>query len=199
MELDNALTERERMLAGALYRADDPELVRARNRARRLLVDYAGTLGEEAERRGQLLRELLAGVGADVWIEPPFHCDYGSNIVLHDGVYLNANCVILDCARVEIGASTLLGPAVQIYAATHPTDPHQRLAGLEYAAPVTIGENVWIGGGAIVGPGVSIGENTVIGAGSVVLRDVAANTVAVGNPCHVVRELPLRPDAPKRS
>jgi maltose O-acetyltransferase len=179
----------ERMLAGALYRADDPELVDARSRARRLLVRYASTLGEETTRRADILLELLGEVGAGVWIEPPFHCDYGSNIALGDGVYLNASCVILDCARVEIGAGSLLGPAVQVYAATHPTDAQQRRAGLEYAAPVTIGANVWIGGGAIVGPGVTIGENAVIGAGSVVIRNVPANVVAVGNPCRVIREL----------
>ena len=177
------------MLAGGLYRADDPELVGLRNRARRLLVDYTATLGEQTERRAAILAELLGETGEGVWIEPPFHCDYGSNIALGDGVYLNANCVVLDCARVEIGAGALIGPAVQLYAAGHPTDPEQRRAGLEYAAPVMIGKNVGIGGGAIVGPGVTIGDNTVIGMGSVVPRDRPANVVAAGNPCRVIREL----------
>jgi maltose O-acetyltransferase len=182
------VTEHERMLSGALYRADDPELVGLRRRAQRLLADYSATLGEHSERRPAILRELLGETGDGVTIEPPFHCDYGSNIVLGDGVYLNAGCVVLDCARVEIGAGALIGPAVQIYAVSHPTDPELRRAGLEYAAPVTIGANAWIGGGAIVGPDVTIGDNTVIGMGSIVLRNIPANVVAAGNPCHVVRE-----------
>jgi maltose O-acetyltransferase len=186
------------MLAGLLYRASDPELVGLRARARRLLVDYAATLAEQTERRAAILSELLGETGDGVWIEPPFHCDYGSNIAYGDGVYLNADCVVLDCARVEVGAGALIGPAVQIYAASHPTDPDQRRAGLEYAGPVTIGENVWIGGGAMVGPGVTIGENTVVGMGSVVLRDLPANVVAAGNPCRVIRSLEEAPGAALR-
>lgn len=187
------------MLAGALYRADDPELVRLRNRARRLLVEYAATFGEQRERRAAILRELLGEIGDGARIEPPFHCDYGGNIALGAGVHLNANCVVLDCAHVEIGAGVLIGPGVQIYAATHPTEPERRRAGLEYAAPVTIGAKAWIGGGAIVGPDVTIGENAVIGMGSVVLRDIPADVVAAGNPCRVVREVERAVASPRET
>ncbi len=135
-----------------------------------------------------LLGELLGRLGDDAWIEPPFHCDYGWNVSLGAGAYLNFGCVILDCNPVRIGANVLLGPYVQVYAAFHPTDPALRRTGRELAAPVTIGDNAWIGGGAIICPGVTIGEHTTIGAGSVVTRDIPAGVVAVGNPCRVLRE-----------
>ena len=132
---------------------------------------------------------MLGEKGEGVYIEPPFYCDYGSNIFLGNKVYMNFNCVILDCNIVRIGDGTMLGPAVQIYAATHPLDAAQRAAGPELAYPVTIGRDVWIGGGAIIGPGVTIGDNTTIGAGSVVVKDIPANVFAAGNPCKAIRQL----------
>jgi maltose O-acetyltransferase len=183
------MTEREKMLAGALYLATDPELVAARTRARRLWSRFNATDPESAAERAALLRELLGRVGNDVAIEPPFFCDYGTQITLGDGVFINMNCVFLDCAAIDIGAHTFLGPSVQLYTATHPIDAATRVAGPELAQPIRIGARVWIGGGAIVGPGVTIGDDTTIGAGSVVMRDVPARVVAAGNPCRVIREL----------
>jgi maltose O-acetyltransferase len=177
------------MLAGEMYLAADPELVDGRHRARRLTARYGATDPEALDERRALLTELLGSVGKDVWIEAPFFCDYGSNIVLGDGVFLNFNCVVLDCAAVRIGPSTLIGPAVQLSTATHPADPRERESGLEFARPITIGQNVWIGSAAIVGPGVTIGDDSVIGAGAVVIRDVPAGVLAAGNPCRVIREL----------
>jgi maltose O-acetyltransferase len=184
-----AETERARMLAGELYRASDPELVRERARARRLLSRYNASVQEEEDERRAILGELLGSVGEGAWVEPPFRCDYGWNIFLGERAYLNFGCVVLDCARVEIGALAQLGPGVHLYAATHPTDPTEREAGLEHALPIVIGRNAWIGGGAIIGPGVTVGENSVVGAGSVVLRDVPADVVAAGNPCRRLRAL----------
>ena len=147
----------------------------ARARARRLTARYNATLSDDEEERRQLLADALSPTSAPgVWIEPPFHCDYGWNLTLGERVFLNFGCVALDCAPVVIGANAKLGPYVQLCAATHPIDPAQREAGLEYALPIRIGRNVWIGAGVIVGPGVSVGDNSVIGAGSVVLRDVPA-------------------------
>jgi maltose O-acetyltransferase len=180
---------RTKMLVGELYDAGDAELVAARAHARRLTARYNATLSDDEEERRQLLAELFADVAPGVWAEPPFHCDYGCNITAGERAFLNFGCVALDCAPVEIGANAKLGPYVQLCTATHPLDPAQREAALEYALPIHIGRNVWIGAGAIVGPGVTVGENSVVGAGSVVLRDVPANVVAVGNPCRVLRPL----------
>lgn len=182
-------TEKQKMLAGELYIADDPELVMARQRASHLLARYNATTATQVEQRQQLLQELFHQVGEKITIVPPFHCDYGSNISLGNNSYINYGCVILDCNLVEIGENVLLAPYVQIYAAYHPTEPHIRLTGRELAAPIKIGDNVWIGGGAIICPGVVIGDNTTIGAGSVVVKDIPANVVAVGNPCRIVRYL----------
>lgn len=180
-------TEREKMLAGELYKGFDPELVAERQRARRLMQRLNTTLDNDA--RLPILAELLGRVGENLWIEPPFYVDYGSNIVMGDNVFLNFNCVFLDCNTITIGSNVQIAPLVQLYTATHPTDPAKRLAGDEFALPITIGDNVWIGGGAIIGPGVTIGENTTIGAGSVVTKDIPANVVAVGNPCRVVKKI----------
>lgn len=176
------------MVAGELYDAGDPELVAERERARRLTGLYNATAPDDAAGRRDLLDELLAAAGTAAWIEPPFFCDYGWNITLGERAFLNFNCVVLDCAPVTIGDRSLLGPAVQLSAATHPVDPRARETGLELAAPIAIGRNVWIGSGAIVGPGVTIGDDSVIGAGSVVVRDVPPGVVAVGNPCRVIRD-----------
>lgn len=174
------------MLAGELYRGSDAELAAERRRARGLLARLNAS--DPAERPA-IARELFAAFGEDAWLETPFQCDYGWNLSIGAGAFLNFGCVVLDCAPVEIGEITEIGPGVHIYAATHPTDPEVRRQRLELARPVTIGHNVWIGGGAIVGPGVTIGGDSVIGMGSVVTRDVPAGVVAAGNPARVIREL----------
>ncbi len=175
------------MLAGELYDPRDAHLSAERRRARLLLKDLNDTRDDEVEARTQLLHELIPSQGADTWIEPPFYCDYGTNIVLGDKVFFNFNCVVLDVAAVRIGSRVLFGPAVQVYAATHPLNAEERRTGLELGKPVEIGDDVWIGGGAIVCPGVKIGDGSVIGAGSVVTQDIPAGVFAAGNPCRVVR------------
>lgn len=181
----NARTEKQKMLAGELYLASDPQLAADSKRAMRLLHQYNQTTIDEPETRTAILQELLGQVGENPVITPPFHCDYGSHIEVGDRFYMNYGCVILDCNTVHIGDDVLCAPYVQIYTAYHPTDPTVRLTGRELAAPIRIGNNVWIGGGAIICPGVTIGDNTTIGAGSVVTKDIPANVVAVGNPCRV--------------
>ncbi|HEX2922583.1 MAG TPA: sugar O-acetyltransferase [Chloroflexota bacterium] len=187
-------SERERMLSGELYLAADPELVAMRVRARQLTQSYNSTSPEEAERRLVILRELLGAVGPGVEIELPFHCDYGGNIYAGKRLYLNFGCVVLDCARVRIGDDVQCGPYVQILTAHHPMEPEARLSGRELASPIRIGNNVWIGAGAVICPGVTIGDGTTIGAGSIVTRDLPANVLAVGNPCRVVRPLAAEED-----
>lgn len=182
-------TEKEKMLQGELYDASDPQLVRERLHARQLLKAFNDSHPDEHDHRQATLAQLLGSMGQEVTIEPPFYCDYGSNILIGNRVFLNFNCVILDCNVVRIGDNTQIGPAVQIYAATHPLQAAERIKGPELGYPITIGQNVWIGGGAIVGPGITIGDNTTIGAGSVVVRDIPANVFAAGNPCRVIREL----------
>src|SRR5262245_23728003 len=182
-------SERARMLRGELYVASDPELVAARTRARRLWARYNSSDPEAALERRRLLEELLGAVGAEVAVEPPFYCDYGTQITLEDGVFVNMNCVFLDPAAIRIGRQTFLGPCVQLLTPTHPLDAAARVAGPEAARPITIRPRVPLGAGVIVGPGGTIGADTTIGAGSVVVRDVPAGVVAVGNPCRVVRSL----------
>lgn len=176
------MTEKQKMLAGELYRPGDPELQADQATAKAWMVRYNAALGETPAVRRALLKELLGSVGDGAVVRPPFHCDYGYNIHLGDEVFFNFNCVILDVAEVRIGAGTQIGPAVQIYAADHPRDAEERRSGLEFGRPVMIGEHVWIGGGAIILPGVTIGDGAVIGAGSVVTRDVAAGATVMGNP-----------------
>jgi maltose O-acetyltransferase len=182
-------TEKQKMLAGELYLASDPELAAEMLAATRLLQSYNSAPRDDRPRRVELLRTLLGSVGENPVIVPPFHCDYGKNIHLGNNFYMNYGGVILDCNTVHIGNDVLCAPYVQIYPAYHPTDPAVRLTGLELAAPITIGNTVWIGGGAIICPGVTIGDNTTIGAGSVVVKDIPANVVAAGNPCRVIRSL----------
>ena len=178
-------SEREKMLAGELYNAQDPELVAARLRAQSLCQRINGQPMFSPERR-ELLAQLFGAGGASATVTSPFFCDYGTNIELGEGAYFNFNCVILDVCKVRIGAYTLLGPAVQIYTALHPMEARARRHE-EFGKPVEIGSDVWIGGGAIVLPGVRIGDRAVIGAGSVVTRDVPEGVFAAGNPCRVVR------------
>jgi maltose O-acetyltransferase len=177
-------TEKQKMLAGELYRPD-AELAADQAATKTWLVRYNAALAEPVSVRHALLRERLAHVGADAVIRPPFHCDYGYNIHLGNGVFLNFNCVILDVVEVTIGDRTQIGPAVQIYAADHPRDAATRRTGLEFGRPVRIGSDVWIGGGTIILPGVSIGDGAVVGAGSVVTRDVGPGQIATGNPARV--------------
>lgn len=177
------------MLAGELYNALDPHLSEERRRARLLLKQLNDSCDDQTEERTQILRNLLPGAGEGLWLEPPFYCDYGSNIVTGEKVFFNFNCVVLDVALVTIGSRTLFGPNVQIYAATHPVDFEERARGLEYGRAITIGSDVWVGGGVVICPGVTIGDRTVIGAGSVVTRNIPAGVVAAGNPCRVIRSL----------
>jgi maltose O-acetyltransferase len=180
---------KERMLRGELYRPDEPELLAAQERCASLLDRYNATRHDEQAERDALLRELLGGVGEGVVIKPSFRCDYGSNITIGDGTFVNFDCVMLDIAPIAFGASCWLATQVQLLAATHPINPIPRRDGWEYGAPITIADNVWLGGGVIVCPGVSIGEDTVVGAGAVVTRDLPAGVVAYGNPARVVREI----------
>jgi maltose O-acetyltransferase len=177
-------TEKDRMLAGELYRPSDPDIQADLAATAAWLARYNSLMLPPSERRGLLL-ERLGAVGEGAEIRPPFYCDYGFNIRLGAGAFLNFNCVILDVVEVSIGAGTQIGPAVQIYAADHPRDPAQRRAGLEFGRPVRIGDNVWIGGGAIILPGIAVGDDAVIGAGSVVTRDVPPGATVVGNPARV--------------
>jgi len=181
-------TEREKMVAGELYDPFDPELVAARVRARDLCQDLNATReSDEAERR-RILRDLFGKGGDTVWMQPPFFCDYGTNIELGERVFFNFDCVVLDVCRVTIGDYTLFGPAVQILTPMHPFDAELRRRE-EYGKPIEIGSDVWVGGGALILPGVRIGSRAVIGAGSVVTRDVPDGVFAAGNPCRVIREI----------
>ncbi len=182
----NSETERQKMLSGRLYQAGDPDLAAERQAAAAWIVRYNAALALGVEQRLALLRERLDGAGDGAEIRPPFYCDYGWNIRIGAGVFLNFGCVILDVMPVVIGDGTQIGPAVQIYAADHPRDPAVRRSGREFGRPVSIGSNVWIGGGAIILPGVTIGDDAVIGAGSVVTRPVAAGATVVGNPARAV-------------
>lgn len=181
-------SEREKMLAGEMYSPVAAELAAGRLRARQLCRAFGALPPDDLAGRARVLGELFGRVGPRVEIEPPFYCDYGRNIFAGDNLFMNFSCVLLDCARIEIGRNAFFGPYVQLYAAYHPVDPAERLRG-EFARPITIGDDVWIGGGAIVLAGVRIGDGATIGAGSVVTHDVPERAVAAGNPCRVLRRL----------
>ena len=181
------LKEREKMLAGELYLSSDPELVELRFKALDLIRDLNTSPPRDVDRQQKVLRQLFGKIGSTFSVTPPFFCDYGCHIFAGENLYMNADCTILDCAEVHIGNNVLVATKVQILTAYHPTDPALRLTQKEYAAPITIGDNVWIGSGAIICPNVSIGSNTTIGAGSVVTKDIPDNVVAVGNPCRVIK------------
>lgn len=183
------MTEQEKMLSGELYLASDPALVRARTRTRRLARRLLDADPDDLEGRDAILRELLGSVGPGAYVEPPLFVDYGAYVTLGARAYLNTGCVLLDCNRIELGEDAFLGPGVHVYTATHPVDPDERVRGPELARPVRIGARVWVGGAAVILPGVSIGDGSTIGAGSVVTRDVPARCVAAGNPCRIVRRL----------
>lgn len=181
-------SERQKMLAGEPYDPLDPELVAARERARDLCQALNATREGDAEARRAILRELFGSGGDTVWMQPPFYCDYGTNIALGERVFFNFNCVVLDVCPVRIGDYTLFGPAVQILTPIHPMNAAARRIH-ESGKPIEIGSDVWVGGGALILPGVRIGSRSVIGAGSVVTRDVPDGVFAAGNPCRVVREI----------
>jgi maltose O-acetyltransferase len=182
-------SEKEKMLRGELYLASDQELSAERLKSRQLIKSFNDSFPEEIEKRKLYLNQLLGKIGENFWIEPPFFCDYGYNIHAGDDVFFNFNCVILDVTPVTLGHRVLVGPNVQLYAATHPLDYKERGSLLESGKPISIGDDVWIGGGSIICPGVKIGSRSIIGAGSVVTRDIPDNVFAAGNPCKVIREL----------
>ena len=182
-------TEREKMLDGELYLATDEELTKMHFQARKLVHRFNVSDPNEISQRIQLIRRLFGNIGDNFTVKPPFYCDYGVHISAGNNLYINYDCTILDCNTVHLGNNVLLAPKVQIYTAYHPTDPEQRLTGKEYAAPVIIGDNVWLGGGVIICPGVTISDNVTIGAGSVVTKDIPSNVVAAGNPCRVIKQL----------
>jgi maltose O-acetyltransferase len=186
---DDPRSQRERMLAGDLYLAGDPELAAASRRARDLLTAYNSARADDAAGRRRILDELLGGFGDDSEIRAPFHCDYGAHIHVGTGTFANFGLVALDVAAITIGDDVQIGPYVQLLTPTHPLDPELRRAKWEAAEPISIGDNVWLGGGVIVLAGVSIGQNTVVGAGAVVTRDLPADVVALGTPARVVRSL----------
>ncbi|MFO7824545.1 MAG: sugar O-acetyltransferase [Cyclobacterium sp.] len=187
-------SEKEKMLAGELYLASDETLSRERLHARRLLKALNDSFPDELQKRNEVLEELLGSKGQDFGLEPPFFCDYGYNIHVGDQVFFNFNCVILDVTQVTIGDRCLFGPNVQIYAATHPVNAKIRGSLLEFGKPVTIGSDVWVGGGAIICPGVSIGDRSIIAAGSVVTKDIPSDVLAGGNPARVIKSIE---DGPK--
>ncbi|MGY3437077.1 MULTISPECIES: sugar O-acetyltransferase [unclassified Marinovum] len=187
------LSEKQRMCAGDLYDAGNPELVAARQRAQSLMRAYNATIYGETEERERILSALLGGYGSGCALRAPLYVDYGDNVFLGDGVFLNYGCVLLDVCQIRIGDNTQIGPYVQILTADHPRDPAVRDQGLEFGRAITIGRNVWIGGGALILPGVTVGDDAVIGAGAVVTRDVAAATTVGGNPARPLVPKQTRP------
>ncbi|MCX4349769.1 MAG: sugar O-acetyltransferase [Alphaproteobacteria bacterium] len=183
------MTEKEKMLSGQLYRAEDGELSALRFEARNLCHVFNRTNENQKSYRQKIIRELLGRVGTNVNIHPSFRCDYGFPITIGNNFYANYDCIILDVCPVTIGDNVMFGPRVCIYTAGHPLDAEVRAAGVEYGKPVTIGDNVWIGGNTVVNPGVKIGNNVVIGSGSVVTKDIPDNVIAAGNPCRILRAL----------
>lgn len=182
-------SEKELMLSGQLYKALDDELFKDSRKARRLTRLFNNSNEDDLEYRTDLLKQLFKTVGENIYIEPSFHCDYGSNISLGNNFYANYDCIILDVCDVSIGNNVFLAPRVSIFTAGHPIDAEVRDELLEFGKPVTIGNSVWIGGNTVINPGVSIGNNVVIGSGSVVTKDIPDNVIAVGNPCRVLRKI----------
>ena len=184
------MTEKEKMLAGMNYSAIDPELLRELSETREKIYDYNALRPSETEKMKQMLHDILGHIGDnDITVNQPFHCDYGRQISVGRRFFANFNLTILDEARVTIGDDCFIGPNVSIYTACHSTDPVERNSRREWAEPVTIGDNVWIGGSVTILPGVTIGDNVSVGAGSVIVNDIPSNSVAVGNPCKVIRKI----------
>lgn len=181
------MTQRERMLTGQLYRADDAELEADHSRRHRLVAQI--NTASARETLPSLFQALFGAMGESSWVEPPFHCDYGSHIFMGENCYLNCDCILLDVCDIHLGNNVLLAPRVCIFTASHPLDAAVRNTGLEYGKPVHIGNSVWIGGNTVINPGVSIGDGTVVGSGSVVTKDLPKNVIAAGNPCRVLRPI----------
>ena len=183
------MTEKEKMLSGNLYMANDQELKADVKKSRMLTRLFNNTTEEQKEYRAELLKELFKKTGDNIYIEPSFKCDYGCNISVGNNFYANFDCIILDVCNVDIGENVFFAPRVCIYTAGHPIDAEVRNTGLEFGKPVKIGNDVWVGGNTVINPGVNIGSNVVIGSGSVVTKDIPDNVIAVGNPCRVLREI----------
>ncbi|MGD6818098.1 sugar O-acetyltransferase [Metabacillus sp. 113a] len=184
-------TEKEKMLAGELYKANDPQLMEERLIARRLTRLLNDTEDSAEEERVRIIKELFGSTGEEIWLEPSFRCDYGYNIHTGEVFFANFNCVFLDVCEIRFGSHCMLGPGVHIYTATHPLHPAERNSGKEYGKPVSIGDSVWIGGAAVINPGVTIGDHAVIAGGAVVVKDVPPNCVVGGNPARVLKEIEL--------
>jgi maltose O-acetyltransferase len=182
-------TEKEKMLAGEMYNPADPELLKEREEARRKVRIYNQTLESEEEKRKKLLREILGSTGENVYMEPNIRFDYGYNTYVGENFFANFDCTILDVCEVRFGDNCMLGPGVQIYTATHPLNPNERNSGKEYAKPITFGNSVWIGGSAVINPGVIVGDNVVIASGAVVTKDIPDNVVVGGNPAKVIKQI----------
>lgn len=182
-------SEKEKMLSGKPYKSFGEELLRERQLAKELIFDFNALRPAEIDKRNDIIKKLFGKTGKTFFIEPPFRCDYGYNIEVGENFYANYNCIILDCAKVIIGDNVLFAPNVSLYTAGHPIHYEIRNQEIEYAFPITIGNNVWIGGNVVINPGITIGDNTVIGAGSVVTKNIPANVIAVGNPCKVLRQI----------
>lgn len=183
------MTEKEKMLSGQLYNASDEELNEMRKQARLLFEEYNRTSITDKDARNSLLKKLFGNAGDEIFIEPSFRCDYGSNIYVGNNFYANFNCVILDVAEVRIGDNCFIAPQVGIYTATHPIHPEERNSGLEYGKPITIGNNCWIGGNAVINPGVTIGDNVVVASGAVVTKSFGDNVVIGGNPARILKNI----------
>ncbi|MBW2960590.1 sugar O-acetyltransferase [Mesonia aestuariivivens] len=182
-------TEKEKMLTSEYFNPLDKQLSDDRLAARKLLHELNHNSPEEFQQQKEITRKLLPNSSKATFIQPPFYCDYGYNIKAGKGVFFNFNCTLLDLGSIEIGTKTMIGPNVQIYTAVHPKNAEKRATGIEKGNPIRIGKNVWIGGNTTICPGVTIGDNSIIGAGSVVTKDIAANVMAAGNPCRVIKEL----------
>jgi maltose O-acetyltransferase len=185
-------TEKEKMIDGEMYRADDQQLVKERIQARKLTREYNATTEEEWDKRSSLIKQLFGSTGQNVGIEPNFKCDYGYNIHVGENFYANFDCTILDVCEVRIGDNCMLAPGVHIYTATHPLDPVERNSGAEYGKSIEIGNNVWLGGGSIINPGIKIGDNAVVASGAVVTKDVPANVVVGGNPAKIIKTIEMK-------
>ncbi|KAB7672167.1 maltose acetyltransferase domain-containing protein [Bacillus sp. B1-b2] len=180
-------TEKEKMLSGDLYLAADPQLVKDRLNARRLTRLFNESQETEDDRRKSILQELFGSTGENIYIEPNFRCDYGYNIYVGENFYANFDCVFLDVCEINIGHNCFIAPGVHIYTATHPLDARERISGAEFGKMVSIGNNVWIGGRAVINPGVKIGDNVVVASGAVVTKDVPDNVVVGGNPARIIK------------
>jgi len=182
-------TEKEKMLSGNPYFANGKELFLERQQAKELVFEFNNLPPKELKPRIEIIKKLFGKTEKGLYIEPPFRCDYGYNISVGKNFYSNYNCTILDCAPVTIGDNVMFAPNVSIFTAGHPIHFEKRNSGIEYAFPVSIGDNVWIGGNVVINPGISIGKNTVIGSGSVVTKDIPDNVIAAGNPCKIIRQI----------